>query len=74
MVTAVHVYDGESPPIANFNNLKLTGDHLMEKFAIKVKGAHPEIKCGLGISVQVGFAVDVSNKTIHLISAGCDFV
>jgi hypothetical protein len=68
-VRDVHVYDGEAR-IAAFNDVYLSGDNGFAKFDLPER---PEVLWGLGISIGVGFGVEMMNHTMNFISAGCNF-
>lgn len=68
-VQSVHVYDGEALIDAN-NGLKLSKDHLFEKFTVTDK---PLIQWGLGISIGVACGVEMMDHHIEFFAAGSDF-
>jgi peptidoglycan hydrolase-like protein with peptidoglycan-binding domain len=70
MVRDVHIYDGEVR-VAAHDGVNLSGSQLFRRFGV----AHgPEVLWGVGISIGVTFgAGTAAQRTIDLISAGCDF-
>ncbi|MEN6425812.1 MAG: DUF6623 family protein [Phycisphaerales bacterium] len=68
-VRDVHVYDGEKR-IAVFDEVYLSGDNWFAEFVLPDR---PEVRWGLGISLGVGFGVEMMDHHMHFISAGCDF-
>jgi hypothetical protein len=68
-VRDVHVYDGEAR-IAAFNDVYLSENNGFAKFALPER---PEVRWGIGISIGVGFGVEMMDHTMNFISAGCDF-
>jgi hypothetical protein len=69
-VRDIHVYDGETK-IAQFNNVNLSGNVGYRAFDIP---GNPEVKLGIGISIGVGFGVEMMSHQMEFISAGCDFI
>ncbi len=70
IVQHVHVYDGGAK-IAEHNNVNLTKDHLFERFVIPDT---PQMQWGLGISIGIGFGVEMMSHHMEFFTAGCDFV
>jgi len=70
VVRDVHIYDGEVR-VAAHNGVNLSGGQPFRRFGI----AHaPEVLWGVGISIGVTYGGGTSaQRTIDLISAGCDF-
>ncbi len=68
-VRDVHVYDGEMR-IAVFDEVYLSGDNWFAEFVLPDR---PEVRWGLGISLGVGFGVEMMDHKMRFISAGCDF-
>ncbi len=68
-VRDVHVYDGETR-IAVFDDVYLSENNGFAKFALPER---PEVRWGIGISIGVGFGVEMMDHTMNFISAGCDF-
>jgi Matrixin/Putative peptidoglycan binding domain len=70
VVRDVHIYDGEVR-VAAHDGVNLSGSQPFRRFGV----AHaPEVRWGVGISIGVTFLGGTSaNRTIDLISAGCDF-
>ncbi len=70
-VKSVHVYDGEKK-IASHDNLTLAPkDWETPRFDVP---GHPEIRWGLGISIGVGFGVEMMSHRMEFAAAGCDFL
>jgi hypothetical protein len=69
-VQHVHVYDGRYR-IAEFNDINLSTDQ--PSVRLTLPGA-PLMLQGLGISLGVGFGVEMMNHNMEFYSAGCDFV
>ena len=70
VVRDVHVYDGPWR-IAVFDLINLTGDQPLVRLVLP---GTPAVGQGLGISVGVGFGVEMMDHTMEFYSAGCDFV
>lgn len=70
-IRAIHVYDGERR-IATHNNLNLAPNN-WEWPRFDIPG-NPEIRWGLGISIGVGFGVEMMSHQMEFSSAGCDFL
>lgn len=68
-VRDVGVYDGDAL-IAMHENVNLSGDNRFVRFDVPDK---PEVWLGLGISIGVGFGVEMMDHRMEFISAGCDF-
>jgi hypothetical protein len=70
VVRDVHIYDGEVR-VAAHDGVNLSGSQPFRRFGV----AHaPEVRWGVGISIGVRYGGGTSgNRTIDLISAGCDF-
>jgi len=68
-VRDVHVYDGEKL-IAAHNNVKLSKEHLFERFVVPDK---PEVQWGIGISIGVACGVESMDHHMEFFAAGCDF-
>lgn len=70
VVRDVHIYDGEVR-VAAHNAVNLSGSQPFRRFGV----AHaPEVLWGVGISIGVSYgAGTAAQRTIDLISAGCDF-
>jgi hypothetical protein len=70
VVRDVHIYDGEVR-VAAHNGVNLSGNQPFRRFGV----AHaPQVLWGVGISIGVRYGGGTSaNRTIDLISAGCDF-
>jgi len=66
----VHVYDGVTR-IAEFNDVNLSKD---QPFARLVLPGAPLMWQALGISLGVGFGVEMMDHTMEFYAAGCDFV
>jgi hypothetical protein len=69
-VRDVHVYDGATL-IAAHNNIKLSKENLFARLMIPDR---PEIWVALGISIGVGFGVEMMDHHMEFIAAGCDFM
>jgi len=69
VVRNVHVYDGERL-IAEHNNLTLSKENPFAEFVVPDR---PLIFWGLGISIGVGFGVEMMDHHMDFIAAGCDF-
>ncbi len=69
-VRDVHVYDGATR-IAVHDNVNLSKNHPFERFVIPDT---PQMLLGLGISIGVGFGVEMMSHHMEFFSAGCDFV
>jgi hypothetical protein len=59
-VRDIHVY-----------NVNLSGNVGYRAFDIP---GNPEVKLGIGISIGVGFGVEMMSHQMEFISAGCDFI
>jgi len=68
-VRDVHIYDGEAR-IAVFDDVYLSGENAFVEFVLPER---PEVRWGLGISIGVGFGVEMMDHHMRFISAGCDF-
>ena len=70
MVRDVHIYDGEVR-VAAHDAVNLSGSQPFRRFGV----AHaPEVRWGVGISIGVTYGAGTdAQRTIDLISAGCDF-
>ncbi len=68
-VRDVHVYDGEKR-IAIHDGINLSGENGFVKLLVPDR---PEVRWGLGISIGVGFGVEMMDHHMQFISAGCDF-
>jgi peptidoglycan hydrolase-like protein with peptidoglycan-binding domain len=70
VVRDVHIYDGEVR-VAAHNGVNLSGNQPFRRFGV----AHaPEVLWGVGISIGVKYGGGTAaQRTIDLISAGCDF-
>ena len=70
MVRDVHIYDGEVR-VAAHDSINLSGSQPFTRFGV----AHaPEVLWGVGISIGVTYGSGTAaQRTIDLISAGCDF-
>jgi len=68
-VRDVHVYDGEKL-IAAHNNIYLSKENLFTPLLVPDR---PEVLWGLGISIGVGFGVEMMDHHMEFIAAGCDF-
>ncbi len=68
-VRDVHVYDGGTR-IAVFDDVYLSENAGFVKFDLPER---PEVSWGIGISVGVGFGVEMMGHRMRFISAGCDF-
>ena len=69
-VRDVHVYDGERL-IAAHNGVNLSKDNFFVRLVVPDR---PEMLWGLGISIGVGFGVEMMDHHIEFFAAGCDFV
>ena len=69
-VRDVHIYDGESR-IAVHDEVYLVEDNSFARFEVPET---PYLRWGLGISLGVGFGVEMMEHTMSFISAGADFV
>src|SRR5690606_34312657 len=69
-VRDVHIYDGENR-IAVHDGVYLAEDNGFARFEVPET---PPIRWGLGISLGVGFGVEMMAHTMSFISAGGDFV
>lgn len=70
-ITAIHVYDGEKR-IATYENIHLHPNKwAFHRFDVPEK---PEIRLGVGISIQVAFGVESMSHVMEFSSAGCDFI
>jgi hypothetical protein len=69
-VQHVHVYDGRYR-IAKFDDINLSEDQ--PSVRLTLPGA-PQMLQGLGISLGVGFGVEMMPHNMEFYSAGCDFV
>ena len=68
-VRDVHVYDGERL-IAAHDNVHLSKENPVAGFIVPDR---PLILWGLGISIGVGFGVEMMDHHMDFIAAGCDF-
>ncbi|MBN1361338.1 MAG: hypothetical protein JW993_12130 [Sedimentisphaerales bacterium] len=68
-VRDVHVYDGEVR-IAAFNDLYLALENAFVRLPLPDR---PLMAWGLGISIGVGFGVEMMDHHMDFIAAGCDF-
>jgi hypothetical protein len=68
-VRDVHVYDGETR-IAVFNDLYLSLENGFVRLPLPDR---PRMAWGLGISIGVGFGVEMLDHHMEFIAAGCDF-
>jgi len=68
-VRDVHVYDGEVL-IAVHNDVNLSGENGFVRLLVPDR---PEVLWGIGISIGVGFGVEMMSHRMEFISAGCDF-
>lgn len=68
-VRHVHVYDGEKL-IAAHNDVNLSKENLFVGFVVPDR---PLVLWGLGISIGVGFGVEMMDHHMDFIAAGCDF-
>lgn len=75
-ITNIHVYDGNAK-IAAFDNIARDGDHstVIDKDNSWLVAPSPEIKFGLGISVNVNFGppTKLGVPAIMFVTAGADF-
>ncbi len=75
-ITNVHVYDGNSKIVA-FDNISLDGDHStgIDQTNSWLVAASPQIKFGLGISINVNFGppTKLGVPSIMFTTAGADF-
>jgi len=69
-VRDVHIYDGERR-IAVHNNVYLVEENWFVRFEVPET---PYLRWGLGISLGVGFGVEMMAHTMDFISAGADLV
>ena len=70
-VKAIHIYDGEKK-IASHDNLGLAPNKWeWPRFDVP---RNPEIRWGVGISIGVGFGVEMMPHRMEFSSAGCDFL
>jgi hypothetical protein len=70
VVRDVHIYDGEVRLVAH-NSVNLSGSQPFTRFGV---AQAPEVLWGVGISIGVTYgAGTAAQRTIDLISAGCDF-
>lgn len=69
-VEHVHVFDGNHR-IAEFNDVNLSGAIGMRRFDVP---DHPEVKFGIGVTIGVGFGVEMMSHQMAFIAAGCDFL
>lgn len=70
-ITAVHIYDGEVI-IAAHDGLNLASTAwAVPRFDVP---SHPEIKWGLGISINVTAGGGAGSRNMEFASAGCDFL
>jgi hypothetical protein len=70
IVRDVHVYDGEKL-IAAHNGVNLTRDNLFTRFVVPDT---PLLQWGIGISIGVGFGVEMMSHRMEFIAAGADLV
>ena len=70
LVNHLYVFDGEKR-IAAHENINLSGKNMFKRFDVP---GHPEVKWGLGVSLNVGFGVESLSHQMEFISAGCDFL
>jgi hypothetical protein len=68
-VRDVHVYDGERL-IAAHNDVNLSKENWFVKLVVPDR---PHVLWGLGISLGVGFGVEMMDHHMDFIAAGCDF-
>jgi len=68
-VKNVHIYDGEKL-IAEHNNVNLSKENYFAEFVVPDR---PLVLWGLGISIGVGFGVEMMDHHMDFIAAGCDF-
>jgi hypothetical protein len=69
-VTNVHIYDGYRR-IKTYDGLRLTGNHLFERFDVLDR----YVAYGIGVSVGVRFGLNKSKRHfIRFLSAGADFI
>jgi peptidoglycan hydrolase-like protein with peptidoglycan-binding domain len=70
VVRDVHIYDGEVR-VAAHNGVNLSGNQPFRRFGV---AQAPEVLWGVGISIGVKYGEGTAaQRTIDLISAGCDF-
>lgn len=70
-VKAIHIYDGEKK-IAAHDNLGLAPNKWeWPRFDVP---SNPKIRWGVGISIGVGFGVEMMSHRMEFSSAGCDFL
>ena len=69
-VRDVHIYDGERR-IAVHNEVYLVEDNWFVRFEVP---EIPLVRWGVGISLGVGFGVEMMSHTMNFVSAGADFV
>jgi hypothetical protein len=69
-VRDVHVYDGEVK-IAEHNDIYLSQENLLARLVVPKR---PELLWGLGVSLGVGFGVEMMDHHMEFIAAGCDFM
>ena len=69
-VQHIHVYDGDVK-IAVHNDVNLSGNIGWKRFDVP---NHPPVKLGIGISIGVGFGVEMMDHHMEFIAAGCDFL
>jgi hypothetical protein len=68
-VQHVHVYDGEMR-IAVHDNIYLSKENMFVRLVVPDR---PLVQWGLGISLGVGFGVEMMDHHMEFIAAGCDF-
>jgi len=68
-VRDVHVYDGEKL-IAAHDGVNLSETNAFAKFVVPDR---PQVLWGIGISIGVGFGVEMMSHRMEFIAAGCDF-
>jgi Family of unknown function (DUF6623) len=70
VIRDLHVFDG-GHRIAEHNNIGLSGDVGMVRYDVP---EHPEVRTGIGISIGVGFGVEMMSHQMVFTSVGCDFL
>jgi hypothetical protein len=68
-IHAVHIWDGDTR-LAIHENLSLSGPNRVDRFQVEGK---PEVRWGIGISVNVGFGFELEEAWIEFNAAGADF-
>jgi hypothetical protein len=66
----IHVFDG-GHRIVEHNDVGLSGDLGMVRYDVP---EHPLVRTGIGISIGVGFGVEMVSHQMVFVSAGCDFL